>query len=588
MLAEEMLAEAGSVRRPGHAARAANGSAGAASGGVASAVTDEDFGAFRPWTWELRVLLRLCRLYQQPDGQSFDSEPAAGECTRALRSPEGVQQRAAAIVASWRAACRDVTTGPCAEQRGVLFPEEGPAFAARVLWAWSLLAALAAGAKFLDLGTAPGARRPATAGPGRGGAAEAVLGEAAPAAKAARGDPQRAPGTEALTGFRACISLWVWLEHAGIQFATGGSSFVVLSGCVLSLSRRGELGAVRSPFEGVRCYARFFYLRVVRILPLYWFVLATQPITAASVSGLHVHSRADAAGPLSVLGHGAAFFVRGILGDPAVASGLFDHRYWFIGVIIKLYALFPLLERALLGRPGAPASSRWLLGLAALLATAKLLHWALYVALLQPRGYGNGYYCVWAHVPAFCLGMLVPHLEWRDSPAWLLHCSDVLGAGYVAWAFLGPVSNSLDQVQRMNAQCGFTALLLWSFCFGRRPSLLGRFLTTPWLLWLGRYSYGIYLSHYTLLCMLGVATKFTLLPYYGTLAPLARSRLPADYALAALAFLLAIAKAWVGHHLVEQPCSRLARAALTWAESAPQLPPQKGPDSPGSTSVGGW
>ncbi|CAE8595816.1 unnamed protein product, partial [Polarella glacialis] len=94
--------------------------------------------------------------------------------------------------------------------------------------------------------------------------AAAVL--VAVAERARRGEPgpatAKARTTDALSGLRFLLNFIVFSEHVGLSPHTiGGSTFLVLSACVISTSRRAENGRVKAPFNSMRAVGWFYVQR---------------------------------------------------------------------------------------------------------------------------------------------------------------------------------------------------------------------------------------------------------------------------------------------------------------------------------------
>jgi peptidoglycan/LPS O-acetylase OafA/YrhL len=121
--------------------------------------------------------------------------------------------------------------------------------------------------------------------------------------------------------------------------------FLVISGWVLELRYGGtHLN-----------YRRFLVKRLLRILPVYYLALLVGVLTYIVVASQRTQALRLADIPLSLTG---MYAFAGRWGGPFLSTG------WFIGLIIVLYMLFPLLSPAIRARP--------LLALACLLVVSSL------------------------------------------------------------------------------------------------------------------------------------------------------------------------------------------------------------------------
>jgi peptidoglycan/LPS O-acetylase OafA/YrhL len=131
----------------------------------------------------------------------------------------------------------------------------------------------------------------------------------------------------------------------GLYFVSIGglavSLFLVLSGFVMQLS----YGTRSEP------YGRFLWKRLARIYPVYWMSLAF------AVAVFAIQSYRDT-GSLTALRHvvglrHALLAVTGFYAFAGAWGGPFVATSWYIGLIVALYAVFPLLAKAVRSRPAA-------------------------------------------------------------------------------------------------------------------------------------------------------------------------------------------------------------------------------------------
>ena len=103
----------------------------------------------------------------------------------------------------------------------------------------------------------------------------------------------------------------------------GVDIFVLLSGAALTLSHRPEEGA-----------AKFLWRRLARVLPAYWIAL-----TLFWQLGVHLLGRAHT--PTDVWSHYLA--IHPWWGDKYILG--FNDSFWFLGLIVPLYAVYAVLRR---------------------------------------------------------------------------------------------------------------------------------------------------------------------------------------------------------------------------------------------------
>lgn len=246
--------------------------------------------------------------------------------------------------------------------------------------------------------------------------------------------------------------------------ALGVDLFVILSGFLLARTCMTN--------KETKWYA-FLRRRLVRILPMYWFAIATLLILDALIGG--DNASVDMA---SVFYH--------IIGVHGFTQYIFDLQgaWWFISLIIQLYLLFPclwlLFERI---------SSRYIL-----LAVIAISIVARFVPLLNL----NGNYSVFAFLIDFSLGIVVARefssdLQCTFGPPAKLYC-------LLALVFFA-VTLYLDSISLFSLGYGLVRPLLaagvfWSVCtFGTYLQTINLRRVFQVILAYGRHSYAIYLFH---------------------------------------------------------------------------------------------
>lgn len=303
------------------------------------------------------------------------------------------------------------------------------------------------------------------------------------------------PGLSAFVGewfVRACREGWVGVEV-----------FFVLSGFVIAHSvgeRPVSLGDA----------GRFALRRQVRLDPPYWasIALALLPgwISALTRRGPATHSFTE------VLAH--LFYLQGVLRVRPIQL-----VYWTLAVEVQLYLAF-------------------ILAVCALRRRAPLAPW-VWLAAVPPSLYASMTFSV----PKY---WFVPHFYLFAMGALAWWCGT---RGRALWMALAPVALSLvawRAYDRLEPLAGaLTAGVL--VAAGRRRAL-SRWLSSPWLVWLGGVSYGVYLTH-TLAggqAVWHVGSRVGMGPAGATITLLA-------------AVALALVVGWAIKRWVEDPAMRLAR-----------------------------
>jgi peptidoglycan/LPS O-acetylase OafA/YrhL len=339
-----------------------------------------------------------------------------------------------------------------------------------------------------------------------------------------------------IDGLRAIAILSVVLYHAGVQLLPGGFTgvdiFFVISGYLIGGHIFSEIREERFSF------ARFYQRRVKRILPAFYVVLCfTMVASLFLLSPIELVDCSKSA-IAAVLSASNVYFLRYsnyFQGSSALNPLLMT---WSLAVEEQFYLVIPLLMLAV-------AKVRRGVLLPAILAICALSFWfawhqvhvvpdrAFY--LLPSRAWELGVGVAWA-VGEAMLNRTIVRPRWAQAaslcgmaamlaPMWLLKSTMPFPGPSAAATVLG------------------TALLI-----GCPSSWINRkFLSMPWLIFIGRVSYSWYLWHWPLLAFLRVASGGPLPPEAAATA-------------AALSFALAV----LSYYIIEQPFrkSKLAPTPL--------------------------
>ncbi|CAE7253671.1 unnamed protein product [Symbiodinium pilosum] len=331
----------------------------------------------------------------------------------------------------------------------------------------------------------------------------------------------------ALTGFSLLAVVGCFAQHTELQPLSWDGCLLVLCGCLLSLARRPakEQGAQPLPNlseeSGFLVYSpavalQWMLLRVTRVYPVYWVAVSLEDVWDNQVLG------ADwILNPFHLVSMCLSTFARIAVQEPRrlfLLSGVPGNTlptFWLLHVVVLVYLVSPVLEFCLF-RP--IRTQRGLLAMAGLCFTLKLIIVVCAATILQGGGFQKGDPWYWHsflgttvpwysfalfRLPEVALGMLVPYFAAADFPG-LVTAADVLAAAVVAFMFLVPQTPLTYLCTDMNLQCPVTAWILWGLCFGPRKSILGQFLSSPFLVQLGNASYGFYVFQQPVLRTVGL------------------------------------------------------------------------------------
>ncbi|MEZ5416842.1 MAG: acyltransferase [Vicinamibacterales bacterium] len=279
-------------------------------------------------------------------------------------------------------------------------------------------------------------------------------------------------GLRAVAVAAVAYSHWLPAWQFGLPFGAGVHLFFVLSGFLIT---RLLLDA-RTAADRPAAVRQFFVRRALRLFPAFYVVLGAA--WAADVP------RAATTWPWH-----AAYLSNVYTAWQGVWQGHFSH-FWSLAVEQQFYLAFPWLV------VWSPA--RWLgpaFGLTVL--AGPLAH-----AAAAARGLPEPF---WALVPAgsadsLGVGALVAWLDWRRTRGRAAVWAWAAAGGAVAWAALalaerrGMPMTPLLTVGRQLLQAGMFGAVVWRAARGF-DGPIGRLLSHPRVVHVGRISYGLYLVH---------------------------------------------------------------------------------------------
>jgi peptidoglycan/LPS O-acetylase OafA/YrhL len=364
-----------------------------------------------------------------------------------------------------------------------------------------------------------------------------------------------------LTGVRMLFCSSVILYHSGITTWTDVGAFFVLSGCGISLSRITEQGALRSHFTSPQDFVRFFWKRIMRIMPLYWFSLAASSATSQDISSFTWEVLSNFW--MQPFVDTRKFFLQTDSFFNAQGLGY----TWFLQTILYLYLMYPMVERLIFGTK-KDRSPDWILKLVVACCLLKLLTvlWILQEQIPPGDGWWTYhgvtlYTLPFLRLPEFVLGALIPHFDscFPQAAITMTSCTDVMALLMVGFVLLSPQTQTSRLCADMNVQCFIQAFFIWGLAFSPHPSLCRRLLSAPVLVWLGELTFGIYLFHMVLLAVFGGRWGEQIREYsgsYGWAEGIRTTTLEIWLALP-LVFAVSVMLAWVAFQIVQKPSEKL-------------------------------
>jgi peptidoglycan/LPS O-acetylase OafA/YrhL len=345
-------------------------------------------------------------------------------------------------------------------------------------------------------------------------------------------EPRRRFDAPSLDGLRAVAFGLVFASHVpGWKLFPGGfgvTVFFFLSGYLITTLLRLELddtGRIDVP--------AFFGRRILRILPPYFLILA----------GIWILALLGAWGPrpasLEPLAWQIGFLTNfWIVGHGAEALPPGTEVFWSLAVEEHFYLVFPFVALALFRWVPARGRGQALLALCGLVLLWRLLLFFV----LSPGDADRLTYATDTRIDSILFGCVLAllHNPVLDPPgAWVKRGGWALTAACAALVLtLVPRDPVFRETVRYTMQ-GLLLIPVYTVLLGRPDLRVVRWLSHPWLRWLGVLTYTLYLVHDSLIALV----RFWL---PGAPSPV----------VAALALAASITVAVTVHRLVERPLAR--------------------------------
>ena len=313
-------------------------------------------------------------------------------------------------------------------------------------------------------------------------------------------------------GLRAIAATLIVVHHAGFAsgdtFRYGWGAYVgrMDIGVPIFFGLSGFLlfrPYVAAQFSGVQpiTNADFWTRRVLRIFPAYWAALILQVI----LGGIVVHSLF---GLLVYMSLTQIYFMRYVIG--AITQS------WSLATEISFYAFLPFWARwmrKLAGTSTINVQAMRLLGWLGVLVVLSYV-WRGIIYWLDPSWKPLTYYWLPSLIELFCVGMALAVLSaWADHRSVVREIGNAIGRHpAICWTIaiglfwfvstqlglllgLFRASDAREMLRQTTYGLVAVFLMLPAVFGSERPGLIRRFLSHPFMVFMGSISYGVYLWH---------------------------------------------------------------------------------------------
>jgi len=308
------------------------------------------------------------------------------------------------------------------------------------------------------------------------------------------------------TGLTLIFTSWLFYGHFAVVV------FIVLSGFCLMLPVVHSSGVL----DGGTL--NFFKRRAKRILPPYYFALLFSLISIWLFINLKTGTHWDISLPVTFVG----FMAHLAMMQDIVTTTQINYVFWSIALESHLYLYFPLLVLSWQRFGGI----RTTLGTGLLIYTTIILLEINHVKFIPPQFIGMCFY--------FVLGMLAATIVFSQEKFWYLvrqhfPCHFAIASSVlmiIFFCYLWGFDLAFERLAFLDTLCAFAALSLLIAASHPGENKLRDFLSSRPLVFIGTFSYSLYLVHAPLLQIiwqyglhplhLGEVLEFILLLVIGT------------------------------------------------------------------------
>jgi peptidoglycan/LPS O-acetylase OafA/YrhL len=324
-----------------------------------------------------------------------------------------------------------------------------------------------------------------------------------------------------LDGLRAIAFILVFLIHSNFVIVgwVGVLLFFVLSGFLIT----GILVDMKEKLPTKAFFIKFYGRRFLRIFPLYYFYLFLM-LGLAYLLFTIGYRQNRMLEYFQQLPYALTYVYNFFTASRWYKDSVFINHFWSLSVEEQFYIFWPLLIFL------TPKKDYKKLFIASIVAGPLMRMGLNYIynhqtfSFLGPNPATAIYSLPFSHLDAFGFGAYISQyrLPRARQQFWVLLATiPVIGfiTQYIATGSLGyltglgfpfPIANGYKQVWGYSLLNYFFAVTIYAVA---REGLFNRFLEMPWLKYLGKISYGLYVYHFVLIFFAGRMNDFVSLSY---------------------------------------------------------------------------